>query len=102
MNAKLLYRDGNGRDASVDVSPDGVFLGSSLDRAAHRHAGVSRTNFKISFGDGRWVVEDLGSATGTFVNEVRVQKRALNHADVVRCGTLQVRFVETVDAAERC
>ena len=60
---------------------------------------VSRKNCKISFAGGRWVVEDLGSSNGTFVNEVRVQKQALNHADVVRCGTLQVRFVETADAA---
>src|SRR6185312_7717440 len=59
---------------------------------------VSRKNCKISFTSGRWIVEDLGSSNGTFVNEVRVQKQALNHADVVRCGTLQVRFVETADA----
>lgn len=51
---------------------------------------------------GRWLVEDLGSAAGTFVNGVRVEKQALDHADVVRCGTLQVRFVLTADAAERC
>ncbi|MGZ3407558.1 MAG: FHA domain-containing protein, partial [Polyangia bacterium] len=61
-------------------------------------AMVSRKNCKISLSGGRWVVEDLGSSNGTFVNEVRVQKQALNHADVVRCGTLQVRFVETADA----
>src|SRR5262249_50854919 len=42
--------------------------------------------------------EDLGSSNGTFVNEARIQKQALNHADVVRCGTLQVRFVEVADA----
>ena len=64
-------------------------------------AMVSRKNCKISFAGGRWVVEDLGSSNGTFVNEVRVQKQALNHADVVRCGTLQVRFVETADARRR-
>src|SRR5262249_12358149 len=61
---------------------------------------VSRKNCKISFTGGKWMVEDLGSSNGTFVNEVRVQKQALNHADVVRCGTLQVRFVETADAQQ--
>ncbi|HWE26457.1 MAG TPA: FHA domain-containing protein, partial [Polyangia bacterium] len=99
MGGRLLYRDGNGRDASVDIVPDGAFLGRGADCAVRTDdAMVSRKNCKISFAGGRWVVEDLGSSNGTFVNEVRVQKQALNHADVVRCGTLQVRFVETADA----
>ena len=101
MGGKLLYRDGNGRDASVDIAPDGAFLGRGADCAVRTDdAMVSRKNCKISFAGGRWVVEDLGSSNGTFVNEVRVQKQALNHADVVRCGTLQVRFVETADSQQ--
>jgi chromosome segregation ATPase len=100
VGGKLLYRDGNGRDASVDIIPDGAFLGRGADCAVRTDdAMVSRKNCKISFSGGRWIVEDLGSSNGTFVNEVRVQKQALNHADVVRCGTLQVRFVETADSA---
>jgi uncharacterized coiled-coil DUF342 family protein len=99
VGAKLLYRDGNGRDASIDVVPDGAYLGRGADCAVRTDdAMVSRKNCKISFAGGRWLVEDLGSSNGTFVNEVRIQKQALNHADVVRCGTLQVRFVETADA----
>jgi ABC transport system ATP-binding/permease protein len=88
VGGKLLYRDGNGRDASVDIVPDGCFLGRGADCAVRTDdAMVSRKNCKISFGGGRWSVEDLGSSNGTFVNEVRVQKQVLNHADVVRCGT---------------
>ena len=99
MGGRLLYRDGQGRDASVDIVPEGAFLGRGADCAVRTDdAMVSRKNCKISFTGGRWVVEDLGSSNGTFVNEVRVQKQALSHADVVRCGTLQVRFVETADA----
>jgi predicted nucleic acid-binding Zn-ribbon protein len=102
MGAKLLYRDGSGRDASVDVPGDGVFLGRGADCAVRTDdAMVSRKNCKISFAGGRWCVEDLGSSNGTFVNEVRIQKQALNHADVVRCGTLQVRFVETADPVKQ-
>src|SRR3954464_13167880 len=101
MGAKLLYRDAQGRDSSVDVIPDGVFLGRAADCAVRTDdAMVSRKNCKIWYAAGRWTVEDLGSSNGTFVNEVRVQKQALNHADVVRCGTLQVRFVETADAPQ--
>lgn len=100
MGARLLYRDAQGRDASVDIPPEGVFLGRATDCAVRTDdAMVSRKNCKISLQNGRWMVEDLGSSNGTFVNEQRIQKQALAHADVVRCGSLQVRFVETADPA---
>src|SRR3954452_12559040 len=95
MPARLLYRDAQGADAQVDLAPEGAFLGRAADCVVRTDdAMVSRKNCKISFQAGKWTVEDLGSSNGTFVNEQRVQKQVLNHADVVRCGTLQVRFVE--------
>src|SRR5581483_1808261 len=98
MGAKLLFRDAQGRDASVDVPGDGAFLGRAADCLVRTDdAMVSRKNCKISVAGGRWFVEDLGSSNGTFVNETRVQKQQLAHADVIRCGSLQVRFVETAD-----
>ncbi len=100
MPARLLYRDAQGADASVDIVPEGAFLGRAADCVVRTDdAMVSRKNCKISFQAGKWVVEDLGSSNGTYVNEVRVQKQVLSHADVVRCGTLQVRFVEVAAGA---
>ena len=32
MGAKLLYRDAQGRDSSVDVITEGVFLGRAAQR----------------------------------------------------------------------
>src|SRR5579871_970999 len=96
MPAKLLYRDAQGRDANVDI-PEAtpIFLGRGADCAVRTDdAMVSRKNCKLSFGGGKFFVEDLGSSNGTFVNERRVQKQQLNHGDIIRCGTLQVRFVE--------
>jgi len=99
MGGKLLFRDPGGREQSVDVAPEGVYIGRSADCAVRTEdALVSRKNCKIAFAGGRWVVEDLGSSNGTFVNEVRIQKQMLNHGDIVRCGSLQVRFVEAADS----
>jgi hypothetical protein len=98
----LLYRDANGGEAAVEVPAEGVFLGRGNDCAVRTDdAMVSRKNCRISLQGGRWVAEDLGSSNGTFVNGVRIQKQVLTHADVVRCGTLQVRFVESAAPAAR-
>jgi hypothetical protein len=99
MGAKLLFRDPTGRDAALDVPPEGVYIGRGPDCAVRTEdAMVSRKNCKLSFAGGRWMVEDLGSSNGTFVNEARIQKQVLNHGDIIRCGSLQVRFVEQADA----
>jgi hypothetical protein len=57
-------------------------------------AMVSRKHSMISFDGSRYWVEDLGSSNGTHVNDTKVQRQALNHNDVVRCGSLWLRYVE--------
>src|SRR5579883_2658588 len=98
MGAKLLYRDAQGRDASVDLPPEGAYLGRAVDCVVRTDdAMVSRKNCKISFLGGRWYVEDLNSANGTYANDRRIQKEVVSHGDVIRCGSLQVRFVQVAD-----
>ncbi|MDW8281272.1 MAG: FHA domain-containing protein [Myxococcales bacterium] len=100
MGAKLLYRDAQGLEQAVNLPPEGSFLGRAIDCLVRTDdAMVSRKNCKLSFVGGRWFVEDLGSANGTYLNERRIQKEALTHGDIIRCGSLQVRFVEVADAA---
>jgi FHA domain len=68
---------------------DSVILGSSsqfatvlldVDDVSPQHARVWRA------AAGAFMLEDLGSASGTFVNEVRVQRRALMLGDRIRLG----------------
>lgn len=105
MGAKLLYRDAQGRDSAADIPEVGGFLGRAVECLVRTDdAMVSRRNCKISPSGGRWVVEDLGSANGTYITtgssaERRVAQRDfLTHGDIIRCGSLQVRFVEVADA----
>ncbi len=99
MRGRLLYRDAQGRDASADLQVDGSFVGRAQECVVRTDdAMVSRRNCRIWRDAGTWCVEDLGSSNGTFVNDHRIQGRQpLRHADIIRCGTLQVRFVELED-----
>src|SRR5262249_41480176 len=94
MPAKLLYRDVKGREGSVDLLNDPVYVGRAVDCAIRTDdAMVSRRHSVIKLADGQYWVEDLQSANGTEVNTVKVQRQALSHTDTVGCGSLWLRFV---------
>ena len=54
---------------------------------------VSRSHARLERHAGRIVVEDLGSATGTFVNGRRVDRRELAEGDVVRVGSERLQLL---------
>ena len=56
---------------------------------------VSREHAVLIYADGRWWIEDRGSANGTFVNDSRIPfgtPHPLRHADRIRIGTEQLVF----------
>src|SRR3954453_10734325 len=94
--ARLLFRDSQGREGTVDLSPtETVYVGRGLECAIRTDDGmVSRRHSQFRMEGGRFVVEDLGSANGTHLNNTRIQKQALGHADIVQCGSLTLRFID--------
>ncbi len=53
---------------------------------------VSGHHARISWEQGQYIVEDLGSLNGTYVNNERVGKAALKHGDKVKIGKHLVEF----------
>jgi adenylate cyclase len=50
------------------------------------HRSLSREHARVSVEGGRAYVEDLASRNGTFVDGVRVSRRELGKAHLIRCG----------------
>jgi len=50
------------------------------------HPAVSRRHARMTLSGASWVLEDLKSANGTYVNNARVDKVNLKAGDVVRFG----------------
>src|ERR1041385_8181954 len=94
--ARLLFRDSQGREGTVELTPtETVYVGRGLECAIRTDDGmVSRRHSQIRMEGGRYVVEDLGSANGTHLNNIRVQKQALGHTDIIQCGSLMIRFID--------
>jgi sigma-B regulation protein RsbU (phosphoserine phosphatase) len=61
---------------------------------------VSRQHARIHQEGGEWVIEDLGSNNGTFVNGERIQSVKLKNQDEIGVATNSIR-VEMPDAAKR-
>ena len=91
---------GNARLRAHDdvVQPEEFVLGGNLCRIGRDskndivivRGAVSRQHAVIEQHNNHFVLRDLGSSNGTFVNGERVTERALEHGDVLSFGGLEV------------
>ena len=56
-------------------------------------SSVSREHASIERKDGRFILEDLKSTNGTFINGECVDVRVLNHGDKIRIGNTVLQFI---------
>lgn len=53
---------------------------------------VSRHHAAIEYVDNAYVITDLGSRNGTFVNHRKIRSGALSHGDTITIGECELRF----------
>jgi len=53
---------------------------------------VSKEHLHVDQVDGQWIVRDLGSLNGTFVNGERITDRILSHGDEISVGSTRMVF----------
>jgi len=93
---RLLWRDAQGIEGSLDLTSTEIRIGRAMDCAIRTDdAMVSRHHARVFWGGGGYVLEDLSSANGVYFQEQRVQSHLFKHGDAVRCGSLWLRFVDT-------
>ena len=73
-----------GRDPTCGVHIDSV--------------GVSRHHAAIRLMGDRYVVLDMASRNGTFVNQSRIHESTLRNGDAIGVGDCQIRFLHTTRA----
>jgi hypothetical protein len=98
--ARLLWRDAQGIEGSLDLTSAEIRIGRAMDCAIRTDdAMVSRHHSRVFWGGGGYILEDLSSANGVYFQEQRVQSHLFKHGDAVRCGSLWLRFVDTGPSA---
>src|SRR5438094_4031433 len=98
---RLLWRDAQGIEGSLDLASTEIRVGRSMDCAIRTDdAMISRHHARVFWGGGGYVLEDLSSANGVYFQEQRVQSHLFKHGDAVRCGSLWLRFVDTAQIGQ--
>ncbi|HJT68484.1 MAG TPA: sigma 54-interacting transcriptional regulator [Pyrinomonadaceae bacterium] len=94
MSARIAAISGKLKGTIFDLREEPLIIGR--ETAAHvclADAAVSRRHSKIERQDSDFVIIDLESLNGTFVNNVPVRSRVLEHGDRVRIGESQFLFL---------
>ncbi len=84
--AWLICQD-QGETRRIDLSRSPVVFGRD-SRCDHAFAyqGISRRHFSLERSENGWVVTDLESSNGTFINNNRVQQHTLRPGDTISIG----------------
>ena len=94
MNPRLTAISGRLKGNVFTIEDAPVVIGR--DRTATlciADASISRRHSQIEKEDAEFVIADLDSLNGTFVNDVPVKRRQLQHGDRVRIGDSQFLFL---------
>lgn len=92
-----VYPPGAGPEEAraVPVPPSGLSLGREADNGlVVADGGVSRHHARLVPGEGGWILEDLGSANGTWVDRARIQRCLLRPGQAFRVGDTRLVLAE--------
>jgi predicted component of type VI protein secretion system len=91
--AKLYLKSGDSVLQEVMLTQATTTIGRLPDNTLRiDNLAVSGHHAKIYWNDGHYVIEDLGSLNGIYVNDKRVGKATLIHGDQVKIGNHNVEF----------
>jgi pSer/pThr/pTyr-binding forkhead associated (FHA) protein len=92
---KLVLKFGDTVLKSVPLDKSVVSIGRKMGNdVVIDNLAVSGHHAKVTEEGGSYFVEDTGSTNGTFLNDVRVEKRRLQHGDRIRVGKHILIFEE--------
>lgn len=99
MAVAMLRISGHGETWHVESNPKGTIIGRSPKcDVVLESRDVSREHVRI-FQDpfARWIVEDLGSSNGTFINGKRIESRAVLPGEPIVVGSFSLSVAQPLE-----
>ena len=92
--SRLIVLTRHGSVRQVNIKGPITTIGRDPSCGVHIDSlGVSRHHAAIHWTGDRFVLTDLSSRNGTFVNKARIRERALANGDAIGTGDCQLRFL---------
>lgn len=94
LRCRLSFRTGPFAQRAFILHQDVTTIGRGIgNELLLRDETISRQHARLTFMGGQWVIEDIHSQNGVFVNKTRVRRAlALAHRDLIRCGDVEMIF----------
>ncbi len=90
MPARFSFVDESGHEGRVNIFPPRLTIGRSHGNdLILNHLGVSRAHAEVLVRNGEYLLRDLNSKQGTYLNGSRVNEAKLSNGDKVQLGGLQ-------------
>ena len=94
MNPRLIAINGSLKGTTFALNEEQISIGrESASDVSLSHSSVSRRHCLIKRNGGEFLICDLDSYNGTFVNGVPVKEQTLMHADQIRIGSIALLFL---------
>lgn len=91
---QLIIVDGPNRGRKLSLSKETVTLGKKENNdLIIQDSTVSRNHLEISMKEDRFLLKDLESTNGTFINGTRVKEAYLVPGDLIKLGNTSLEFV---------
>lgn len=100
--AELIIKTGKQRGKTIQLPASEIVIGRDEDCRIRLEAnGVSRRHCFMKNSPNGWLIEDLGSRSGTFLNGARLDKKLLlKSGDMIAIGPVEFQFVEKETSPE--
>jgi hypothetical protein len=90
---RLIVSHGSASLPWVNIPPGGSIIGSDADCGlVVSDPTVSAHHTRVDFVNNVWVITDLNSSSGTWVNGVRISQQALRPGDQIKIGQTELGF----------
>lgn len=94
--ARLHYRGDDDAPTATEITGELLIGRIAQCQIATTDSTVTRRHARVRRHGPRWVLEDLDSDNGTYLNGIRIREPVvLADGDLVQCGRLVLRYEES-------
>ncbi len=91
---QLVVIEGGSKGKKVDLGKERISIGKKEDNSfIVNDRTVSRNHVEIVQEQDSFLLRDMGSTNGTFINDTRVREAYLSPGDVIRIGNTRIEFI---------